>query len=171
MLGVTIRNVVMDSSCSVVSSCNGSDSVCVGTFAGYCYDLTIENTVNMAGVSFTGNTSDFLYIGGITGYLDASSNDVTVRNCANCGSVTYSGTGSSVYIGGIVGYYSGSSSDKFYIKNCLNYGTVNHSGTTTTNWMYIGGILGQASGTSSLRTVCVVEKSLQTKQVVALEVL
>ena len=148
--GATIRNVVLDSSCSVVSSYSVSSPVYVGGIVGYCSGCTIENTVNMASVAFTGSISNKLYIGGIAGYLYAYNNLVTVRNCANYGSVTHSGTASYAYIGGIVGYSSGSSTNKVFIQNCLNYGTINHNGATTDN-LYIGGILGYTiSGTNTI---------------------
>ena len=64
--GGTIKNVVLDSSCSVVSSCSDSSEAYVGGIVGYCSYCTIESTVNMASVSFTGNTSNSnLYLGGI----------------------------------------------------------------------------------------------------------
>ena len=145
--GATIRNVVLDSSCSVVSSYSGYSNVYVGGIIGRCYSCayTIENVVNMASVTFTGKTSNKLYLGGIAGYLYASnSKGVTVRNCANYGSVTHSGTaGDDSYIGGIVGYSEGYSQNKVFIQNCLNYGTINHSGTSTDK-LFIGGILGYA---------------------------
>ena len=140
-----IRNVVLDSSCSVVSSFIGNANIKVGGIAGHCGYCTIENTVNMASVSFTGNTtgsSGFLYLGGIVGMLYASSKETIARNCANYGSVTHSGTSSRVYIGGVAGVFSaGSSSSKIYIQNSLNYGTINHNGTTS-NILRIGGIIG-----------------------------
>ena len=153
--GATIRNVVLDSSCSVVCYYSGSDSVYVGGIIGYYNDCTIENTVNMASVVFTGNTTgtyNGLFLGGIAGYLYASYKDVIVKNCANYGSITHSGTVSSYYpnIGGIVGYSSGSSAIKVFIQNCLNYGAITHNETASYS-PRVGGILGQAwSGTNSI---------------------
>ena len=89
--------------------------------------------MNMASVSFTGNTtgsSGFLYLGGIAGRLSVSNKGITVRNCANYGSVTHSGTSSDADIGGIAGGHSYGSSPSTYIQNCLNYGTITHNGTT-----------------------------------------
>ena len=128
--GSTIRNVVLDSSCSVVSSYRGSNNVYIGGIIGEFYasrgPCLIENTVNMASVSFTGSTSSNLYLGGIVGEPSG-----TVKNCANYGSVTYSGKSICyAYIGGIAGYFTGNSSNIFiYIQNCLNHGTV-------TQWNY-----------------------------------
>ena len=55
--GATIRNVVLDSSCSVVNSFISNENIRVGGVAGFCRDCTIENNVNMASVVFTGNTT------------------------------------------------------------------------------------------------------------------
>ena len=148
--GGTIRNVVLDSSCSFVSYCNDQSWTYIGGIIGQCYGCVIENTVNMASVAFTGNTTGStgnLWFGGIAGSLSTSSNAIAVRNCANYGSITHSGIvpGSSVSIGGIVGSSSGDS-NKAFIQNCLNYGTITHNGTSGT--LYIGGILGSSSGTN-----------------------
>ena len=159
----TIRNVVMDSSCSVVSSYSGSSSdAYVGGVVGLCYGYrgpcVIENTVNMASVAFIGNTTGnlgVLLIGGIVGDFSASNKGITVKNCANYGSVTHSGTSSDADIGGIVGYSSGSSPNKVFIQNCLNYGTITHNGTTVSD-LYTGGILGSSSsGTNNNLENCV----------------
>ena len=156
--GATIKNVVLDSSCSVENSYSGSDGVHVGGIIGHCISdnrpCVIENNVNMASVSFTGNTTGStgsLYFGGIIGYLSASNKEVTAKNCANYGSVTHSGTVSTyAYIGGIVGDSSEGSTNKVFIQNCFNYGTINHNGTTS-NILYIGGILGCAwTGTNNI---------------------
>ena len=153
LTGVTIKNIVLDSSCSAVNSYSDSSGY-FGGIIGYCQTYNgpcvIENNVNMASVAFTGSTSSILLLGGIAGYLSASNKEVTVRNCVNYGSVTHSGTVSDAYIGGIIGYSSGGSSNKVFIQNCLNYGTITHNGTTTDS-LYIGGILGCAwSGINSI---------------------
>ena len=168
--GAIIRNVVLDSSCSVVSSYNGSSNARVAGITGQCSGCTIENTVNMASVSFTGNTTNSLFLGGIAGCLSVSSKDITMRNCINYGSVTHSGTANYARIGGIAGYSSGwYSPNKVFIQNCLNYGTIDNSGTTGD--LNIGGILGYSSGTNIENCVSA-GKSLQAKQAkVILEVL
>ena len=157
--GATIRNVVLDSSCSVVSSYSGSYNIYVGGVVGRCYGYNgpcaIENNVNMGSVAFTGNitgTSGFLYLGGIAGELYALIREIIVRNCANYGSLSHSGTSGWVYIGGIVGYSRGSSPKTVYIQNSLNYGTITHNGTTSVH-LHIGRILGYAYEHITLRTV------------------
>ena len=150
---LTIKNVILDSSCSITSSFIGSSTANIGGIIGYCYasggPCIIENSVNMGSVSFSGNISSYLYLGGITGYLSSSDNyDFTVKNCANYGDVTHSGeSGSTSYIGGIAGWSSsGSSTKRVNIYNCLNHGTITHNGTTTSS-LYLGGIAGYTSYT------------------------
>ena len=57
--GATVRNIVLDSSCSVVSSFSGnSDDANVGGTVGYCHGTcTIERVVNMASAAFTGENN------------------------------------------------------------------------------------------------------------------
>ena len=149
-MGTTIRNVVMDSSCSVVSSAL-SGSPCVGGIIGYCQlnknPCNIENTVNMGRVSFNGDTSSNLRIGGIAGYFYFQSYEVRLRNCANYGAVVHAGTSGITYIGGIVGYSSGSSSEIISIQNCLNHGTLSNNNEIPSD-QYIGGISGYTDHTT-----------------------
>ena len=144
--GATIRNLVMDASCSVVSSsasstsstyaggiiskCEGKDSECL-----------IANSVNMGSVSFGGNVRcSTLYLGGIAGVTKyTTGNSVTIRNCVNYGAIVKTGTSGSTWMGGIVGSASGDGYK--YIQNCANYGPITHSGSTET-WLGLGGIVG-----------------------------
>ena len=112
--GAAIRNVVLDSSCTVTSSYTGSGYSYAGGITGSCGGCMIESCVNMGSISFTGNMLNILYIGGIVGELCFSSKDATVKNCANYGSVIHSGISSSANIGGVVGH-SDSSSTKSYV--------------------------------------------------------
>ena len=142
---LTIRNVILDSSCSIMSSFIGSwSSAYVGGFIGYGYanngPCTIENSVNMASVSFTGNTGGSLYLGGIAGVMwSSNNNEASMKNCVNYGTVTNEGTvGGYFDIGGIVGHFRDHTKS---IQNCINYGTIRNLGSTA-NYMYMGGILG-----------------------------
>ena len=143
--GLTIKNVILDSSCSITSSYS-SDSAHVGGIIGYCYTsngpCTFENNVNIGSVTFSGNIRYSLWLGGIAGDLDSDDYDSTVKNCANYGDVTYAGTSYYSYIGGIVGESYGYSSDRVYIYNCINYGTISYKGTTSNN-LNLGGIVGR----------------------------
>ena len=69
----TIRNVVLDSSCSVVSSYSSSSTAYVGGIIGRCDGCTIENNMNIGSITFIGSTTNGnLYLGGIIGWLSAS---------------------------------------------------------------------------------------------------
>lgn len=148
LTGSTIRNVVLDSSCSVTSNYKGDRNfTSVGGIVGESKsDLRpskIENCVNMATVTFSGNTTgNWLYVAGVVGKLTCSNFDGHLKNCANYGTVAYSGTSYNMYIGGIIGEISGSHASN-YIQNCLNYGKVEVKGRIST-WISIGGIAGQA---------------------------
>ena len=127
--GLTIKNVILDSSCSITSLFSGPNFAWVGGIIGWCNGLcTIENSVNMGSVTFSGNiSSGSLYLGGIAGYLYSSNHDSTVKNCANYGDVTHSGESYNSFIGGVVGDSAGTSSNKVYIYNCLNQGAITHT--------------------------------------------
>ena len=145
--GLTIRNVILDSSCSITSSGSGYAGGIIGwceTSNGPC---SIENSVNMGSVTFSGYISSYsLCLGGIAGYLSSSGYDSTVKNCANYGDVTHSGESRNSYIGGIVGHSYGPSKT-VYIYNSLNYGTITHNDITS-NYLYLGGIAGWADYTT-----------------------
>ena len=143
--GLIIRNAIFDSSCSFTSSYNGYEWAYVGGFAGHCYanngPCTIENSVNMGSVSFTGNVMGSVFLGGIAGHFISSSYVSTVKNCANYGDVTYSGPSEYSKIGGIVGEsYGASSTKRMHIFNSINYGTIISSSSSYE--LRLGGIAG-----------------------------
>ena len=145
--GATIRNVVMDSSCSVTSVFSTSFAYVGGAVGGCSSDESIcklESIVSLANASFSGDIkSGNLFLGGVIGRLVVQSYDVFVTNCANYGLVTHSGknVGSYAHIGGIAGSLYCIFHLNAHIQNCLNFGTISHSGTTYRD-LYIGGILG-----------------------------
>ena len=141
---VTIRNIVVDSSCSFES--NFTRSVYISGIVGEYFGSTgetfaIENCINMGSLSFTETTNNYLHMGGIIASL-SSSGESCIKNCVNYGSVTHSGTVTDTYtyIGGIVGDYRGSHLGNDFFHNCINYGIVSVSGTSKT--LYIGGLVG-----------------------------
>ena len=147
--GSVIRNVVIDESCSITSTYtqNQTYSSFLGGVIAYCEeedrDCDIENNVNMASVTFSGNTTHVLYFGGIAGSL-SSLNDFLIQNCANYGQISFTGVAKAARIGGLVGFFSGgSSSEKGYIRNCLNYGSI--SVKSTSKDVFIGGIIGSCN--------------------------
>ena len=132
--GAVVKNVVLDESCSFVSSSCSNDPN-IGAITGYCESCVIESIVSLTSVAFTGGSSSS-YLGGIIGRLIESG---TIKNCVNYGPVTHSGTSAfGSYIGGIVGL-SGGTSVKF-IQNCANYGAITNNGTSSS--LCIGGIIG-----------------------------
>ena len=151
--GSTIKNVVIDASCSFENTFNGTTSNSIpmvggliGRFHGSGGPGSLENNVNMASVTFRGSTGGSVYIGGIAGAFFSTVGSISVKNCANYGPVTYSGNGQKASIGGIVGnsdlIYTTSS---IHVENCLNYGAITHSGTLS-NTLYAGGISGAITG-------------------------
>ena len=154
--GMTIKNVVMDSSCSFTSShvSTTTEYSCVGSAIGWCesyYDMcVVENVVNMGNVAFSGNTAHGLHLGGIIGYASYnqyfSGTATKIKNCANYGSVTHMGASGSVYLGGISGLFIGKT-PMSPIQNCLNYGLLTNHNTKSAS-QYSGGICGYAYFTS-----------------------
>ena len=143
--GTTIKNVVIGESCSFSSYGYGSY---VGGVIGHCNTINgrciLENTVNMASVTFSGNVNVNIYIGGIVGlfYLSTERN-LFIRNCVNYGPITCTGySGRYSFIGGIVGEYHGRS-----VENCINYGTISINRTSEKGAIIIGGIAGKTWNT------------------------
>ena len=89
----------MDSSCSFEGSFTGKTDPDFGAIVGHLYDnSTIENSVNMASISFKGELEyGHLYFGGIVGLIWARKNGATVKDCVNYGSVTHTGIVSGSY--------------------------------------------------------------------------
>ena len=146
--GATIRNVVVGDTCSIENSYAGPSSVYVGTIIGRCRATSepcnIENIVNMGNISFGGDTTNILFLGGICGYVGSSDFGSVIKNCANYGAVTHSKKTYDAYIGGIVGSYLFTSTKISFIQNCLNYGEVAYYGKTW-NSLSVGGITGGCS--------------------------
>ena len=149
--GLTIRNVVIDSSCSITSSYSGSSNAYVGGTIGFLTGGTeaciIENIVNMATITFNSMTTiNSIMLGGIAGDLSTTPTEknAIVKNCVNYGFITFSGSNSNSLIGGVVGN-AGYTGNK-YLQNCANYGTITHSGTSTST-LNIGGIVGWSTQT------------------------
>ena len=144
--GFTIRNVVIDSSCSFTSY--NKEKTFLGGITGYCrsieYPCNIENSVSMASITFNGITGEFssLYIGGIIGNIISSKHESFIKNCANYGPITHSGESYYPSIGGIAGESIGES-NKYSILNCVNYGSITH------NWKTQGAIIGGIVGTTT----------------------
>ena len=150
--GMSIKDLTLDSTCSVTSSTNGN--AYVGGLIGYCYAVSrpcsIENSINLANVSFSGKSRATLYMGGLAGYMQGYSQTYTssIRNCDNYGAVTQEGDTGTSYIGGVVGYLTTANATKF-LQFCFNYGRVAREGKTSGE-IFLGGIVGRADSTSTI---------------------
>lgn len=158
--GATIRNVVIDASCSVACTSDSGKEISVGSIVGYIetydYPIRIESIVNMATVTFSATNSPnaYLRMGGVVGEFYAEFFSTYVRNCVNFGTVMHVGISGFTAIGGVVGTPEGSYSVGALVQNCLNYGLVVHSGTSL-NRLSIGGVVGGTAYLNSTVTNCV----------------
>lgn len=139
--GESIRNVILDSSCSISNS-QDSGQHYVGGLAGFTEInnelMVIENSINMARISFKNDPNNVVYLGGIVGQIYSPNSKTFVRNCANYGSITCTSNNGIVNIGGITGISEGSKSH-VHIGNCLNYGAIASYGAKK---IVLGGISG-----------------------------
>lgn len=133
LYGPSIRNIVVDSSCSFTCTFTGSGFAIIGGIVGDIYpgerNSIIENIVNMATLTFNGEiqSSGCTAIGGIVGTFQPSEYSSSyVKNCVNHGSIKFIGTNTEGYLGGIVGGVYYSTTYNTYIFNCINYGTITH---------------------------------------------
>ena len=148
--GLTVKNVVVDDSCSFSTSYSESMNIFMGGLIGYCYTsnrypCSIENSINKASVSFSGVIRSRVEacIGGVAGRISLYNSRSSIKNCANYGSVTHNGESTFSYLGGVIGDFEGHVKNKGFIQNCVNYGTITHSEINPNN-RYIGGISGGA---------------------------
>lgn len=144
--GIVIKNVVLDSSCSVTSSYGGSSEASAGGIVGHCYasndHCILGNSVNMASVTVDNYTGYGFNLGGAVGnFAGSSSHGAYVRSCANYGSVTDVSNNTDLYIGGVVGHIAGLSDRFCLVQNSLNYGTITRRGATGGKPV-IGGVVG-----------------------------
>ena len=151
--GLTVKDLVIDSSCSITSSLTGVNSF-TGSVIGFLktdkYLSTIEGVVNMASVTFSGDIKSDLHLGGIVGVAQSTNYDISIRNCANYGTVTHDGVANGYCdIGGIVGHFVTGTK---YLQNCINYGAIRHTGSTTGE-KFIGGIVGKVQFNENKETL------------------
>ena len=141
---LTIRNTIIDSSCSFES--NYDQGFRVGGFIAYFVGskggITIENSINMGSIYFSGITNNAIEIGGLVGESMGYKFETLLTNSANYGPITYSGTVTSrdTSIGGLMGSIDGGSGVSNSIQNCANYGQITVGGSSTN--ANIGGFIG-----------------------------
>ena len=149
--GATVRNLVVDRSCSAISHFDAENDAYVGGIFGYCTayygQCTAENIVNMGSVTFAGNVYNYtLTLGGIAGYVYSYSHSISITNCANYGSVASTGAvGGAAFVGGVAGYFEGYSlSSKNTVANSANFGHVSYPDGASEDGLFVGGFAGRA---------------------------
>lgn len=148
--GMTVRNVVLDSTHSVLNMHNTS-FVCTAGLISECdsssKECIIEGIVNMGNITFAGNTSGGVSVSGIVTSIRTYEYGSFIRNCANYGPIYCYGSNMGFdYISGVVGVCH---TNRCQIQNCLNSGTITHNASTR-YLPYVGGILGFAYGEATV---------------------
>lgn len=151
--GITIRNIVVDNSCSI--SNDGETKTWVGGLIGFCtgYEryCIIENNVNMGMITYNikERELDSVAIGGIIGKCRGGAPyGCIISNCANYGNINVilsNNAEFNTFIGGIAGFMDGTREDdrNCYVYNNVNYGKISFiDHNRTLNSVYIGGITG-----------------------------
>lgn len=149
--GITIRNLVFDKSVSIDNNPRYESAPAVGSALGLCVSdkdfCTVANCVSMGKVSFGGNISGSLGLGGIVGVVSGDRYEIFMSNCANYGTLSNNGNAEGgAWIGGIIGVCSWDEHLKS-IQNCLNYGTIESTDLQTGD-LQIGGIAGATMKTA-----------------------
>lgn len=151
----SIRNLVLDETCSVKSIYvdNNVNSYVGGIVANFNNgkeeDYFIENCVNMANVTFVGDTEvgnySIIRIGGIIGSSSPVDVMLHITNCVNKGFISNVGSSGEPCVGGIIGFFNANPNLKQSVINkCSNYGTVQTVGLGN-NIVRIGGIVGSGA--------------------------
>ena len=145
-VGITLRNVVLDKSCTFASTAIGVSYVTgmVASCTAKKYPCVVENSVNMAPISWQSMLSDNLvYLSGLVGYIYGINYLVTVRNCVNYGTITAKGSVDETHAGGIIVYMRTSSLGDLTgsIRNCANFGKITLDVTAVDIYNVIGGIV------------------------------
>ena len=147
-VSATVRNLILDESCSIESEYL-SGYGCIGGVIGYCSaeeaNCTIVNVVNYASVTFAGEISaDTINIGGVVGLCKGYGSTCIINNCANHGEVTQKGSTNSTWIGGLIGRCKRYTDDTLCrVWNSINYGKVSLIGKAANiSGVGVGGIMG-----------------------------
>lgn len=159
----TVRNLVIDLTCSVTSTISTGDSIVkayIGSVVGYCEMCTLENIINSAEVKFNGyGFKGSLYVGGIIGYLYANSGSVLMKNLVNYGVVANyldnTNPGNiNIYTGGLAGHSIGiyKNARRLEYINCANFGSV-ISQSSNSLVSGTGGISGGCAGFPLFKSV------------------
>lgn len=161
----TVKNLILDASCSVKSTLSVGSFINVatlGSIVGSCKMCTFENIINHASVTFASSAGfeGSLSVGGIAGEFWSDRKNATMTNVVNYGAVLNNLENADpvdiyIYTGGLVGYSAGV--NKFYPNrleyiNCANFGSVT-SKSADPSVAGTGGISGVAFGHPALTSV------------------
>jgi hypothetical protein len=148
----TIKNVVIDKSCTLTLPTITADSV-----LGFVVDNNtgvVSGCENNADITFS--TSATLTVqykaGAIVGYSSASAQ---ITNCTNNGNITiYMGAldGKTQYFGGIVGNTSMSADTNVAVDGCTNTGKISVTINGTGDNMYLGGVSGACNNKGTINS-------------------
>lgn len=119
----------------------------VGAFCGYAARGTINNCVNKAAITVTGDGTAAVQAGGIVGRVYASGDLIHLQNCRNEGTLSLGGTLKSTEVGGIVGQFQPVATSA--LSGCSFTGDITfESGSTLSGAMNLGGIAGSVKTAS-----------------------
>lgn len=152
-MDATIRDVIIDDSCKIVStreSASNYDSINVGGIVGSIESqekiFGIYNCVNMADIIHR-NNGGFLYVGGIVGFISNYVSESFIWLSMNYGDITVTSKGDFTLIdmGGLIGaggaMYQSQWTD---VSHCRNFGDVTFSGNKQ-GTLNIDGLAGNGS--------------------------
>ena len=152
--GATIKNFMLDESCSITVTHESTTKVFVGSALGKCFTsgkpCIFDNAVNKATITYTGSVDGDIAIGGVIGSCEYSNYYCSIKNCANFVNVVDAGTTNWFSeIGGIAGICGGSEEKRCKLHNCLNYGNLIHKGKSKDTIM--GGIVANMYSTTNVQ--------------------
>lgn len=145
----TIKNLNIDSSCSITPVITSSDDPYYGVFVGNLKG-TASNLINESDIVFNLDGSIQSFFGAIIGRTSDASARIT--SCANKGNITINLSltdemGGTQYYGGVIGLSGRQAGASWRVIDCTNDGdiTVNAINPGTSGWLnsiYTGGICG-----------------------------
>lgn len=153
--GATIKNFMLDETCSIESTHESLNGIHMGGALGRCYThvkhCVFDNAVNKATITFSGKTESDIVLGGVIGTCIFADYYCSIKNCANFATVTNTGTTDwFTEIGGVVGICSGTEDNRCKLHNNLNYGDLYNKGTSKD--VIMGGIVANMYSTTNVQS-------------------
>lgn len=171
---ITLKNITITDSSKITVGGSVDISSFVGGAVGYLYVSSATyspisaSNISITGldISFDGNFTNTLYVGGITGMLKAQTTANTIEQCSASGKIRSVGSHTfkenlTYAFGGIVGYTDQSATAKSEIKQCTSKVDFDLSGFTPVNVsgsnynlyrsaFIVGGVVGRLHNPSCL---------------------